>query len=100
MTTVSFKLNREMWRNGLRFGGSNSTPKIYKVMNISRKRHPFVAEYIVNGKNLQHVSSQMERSYLRASYENQRPACYCMFKLSTIKVKDVNIPDAVSTLQL
>jgi hypothetical protein len=66
--------------------------KICKVMNISRKRHPFVAEYIVNGKNLQHVSSQMERSYLRASYENQLPACYCMFKLSTIKVKNVNYP--------
>jgi hypothetical protein len=49
--------------------------KICKVMNISRRRHPFVAdEYIVNGKNLQHVSFQMERSYLRASYENQLPA--------------------------
>ena len=27
LTPVSFKLKRETWRNGLSFGGSNSTPK-------------------------------------------------------------------------
>jgi hypothetical protein len=31
-----------------------------KVLSITRKRHPLVAEYIVNGKTLQHVSSQKD----------------------------------------
>ncbi|CAB3999711.1 Hypothetical predicted protein, partial [Paramuricea clavata] len=31
-----------------------------KVLSVTRKRHPLVAEYIVNGKTLQHVSSQKD----------------------------------------
>jgi hypothetical protein len=40
----------EFWR--LKFNAEKC-----KVLSITRKRHPLVAEYIVNGKTLQHVSS-------------------------------------------
>ncbi|CAB4005945.1 Hypothetical predicted protein, partial [Paramuricea clavata] len=43
----------EFWR--LKFNAEKC-----KVLSITRKRHPLVAEYIVNGKTLQHVSSQKD----------------------------------------
>ncbi|CAB4025210.1 Hypothetical predicted protein [Paramuricea clavata] len=61
----------EFWR--LKFNAEKC-----KVLSVTRKRHPLVAEYIVNERPRSDglFRSQMEHSYLRASYESQPPTWY------------------------
>ncbi|CAB3993273.1 Hypothetical predicted protein [Paramuricea clavata] len=83
----------EFWR--LKFNAEKC-----KVLSITRERHPLVAEYIVNGKTLQHVSSQKDLGVTVCSDLRWNTHIYVqvtkanrllgVLKSSTIKVKNVN----------
>ena len=91
----------KMSRNGpklawtLKFNASKC-----KVLSITRKRHPLVAIYIVNGKTLEHVTSQKDVGVMISSdlkwktqiYEqvNNANRMLGMIKRSTIHVKNLN----------
>ena len=89
--------NVEKWSEcwGLKFNAEKC-----KVLNITRKRHPLVAEYLISGEALQHVSAY---KYLGATgcsalkwnthiYQQVTKANRVLgvIKRSTAKVKDTS----------